>query len=124
MKIRKDILITLLAVLFLPLTCADGSGAINEGAYILSGDIEVGGRTFIDKPSHQDRGYFELYRPYPVSNREHGSNRGTPIYCYCCRRVMIHPQHATIDASRLQDGADSSGGGTAGGGMVLDWIGR
>ncbi len=66
MKIRKEILIISLAVMFLPLTSGGGFAQINVGDYTLGGDIELGGRFFINAPSHQDRGYFEEYIPYPT----------------------------------------------------------
>lgn len=63
MKIRKEILIVFLAVMFLPLTPADGFAELTLGDYTLSGDVELGGRFFINAPSQASRGYFEQYIP-------------------------------------------------------------
>ena len=66
MKIQKAILVVFLAVMFLPLTSAGGFAQVTLGDYTLGGEVDLGGRFFIDAPSHASRGYFEEYIPYPT----------------------------------------------------------
>jgi len=58
----------LLAGLVISLAASGGAGAETEIFGLkASGDVELGGRVFIDRPSEQDRAKFEEYRDLPES---------------------------------------------------------
>jgi len=66
MKIQKGILVIFLAAMFLPLTSVGSFAQVTLGGYTLNGEVDLGGRFFINEPSHVNRGYFEQYIPYPT----------------------------------------------------------
>ncbi|MFZ0927695.1 MAG: hypothetical protein WAN11_03795, partial [Syntrophobacteraceae bacterium] len=66
MKIQKGILVIFFAAMFLPLTPVRGFAQVTLGDYTLNGEVDLGGRFFINEPNHVNRGYFEQYIPYPT----------------------------------------------------------
>ncbi|MCX5887927.1 MAG: MtrB/PioB family outer membrane beta-barrel protein [Deltaproteobacteria bacterium] len=64
MKIKREILVVFLAVMFITLTCAGGFAELNVGDYTLSGQISVGGGWLSDQPRHMNRGYLKQYLPF------------------------------------------------------------
>ncbi|MGO9018550.1 MAG: MtrB/PioB family outer membrane beta-barrel protein [Syntrophobacteraceae bacterium] len=66
MKIQKGILVIFFAAMFLPLTSVGGFAQVTLGDYTLNGEVDLGGRFFINEPNHVNRGYFEQYIPYPT----------------------------------------------------------
>ena len=66
MKIKREILVVFLAVMFITLTCAGGFAEMNVGAdYTLGGYISLGGGWLSDQPRNMDRGYLKQYVPFP-----------------------------------------------------------
>ena len=66
MKIKREILVVFLAVMFITLTCAGGFADMNVGAdYTLGGYISLGGGWRSDQPRNMDRGYLKKYVPFP-----------------------------------------------------------
>ena len=66
MKIKREILVVFLAVMFIPLTCAGGFAETDVGAdYSLGGYISLGGGWLSDQPRHMNRGYLKQYVPFP-----------------------------------------------------------
>ena len=61
----KKLLLFLFSLMLLPLTPCVSFGEIEIGDYRFGGDIDIGGRFFIQKPGRYDRGYFEIYRDFP-----------------------------------------------------------
>ena len=66
MKIKREILIVFLAVLFITLTCAGGFAEMDVGSdYTLGGYISLGGGWLSDQPRHMNRDYLKEYLPFP-----------------------------------------------------------
>ena len=66
MKIKREIRVVFLAVMFITLTCAGGFAEMDVGAnYTLGGYISVGGGWLSDQPRHMNRGYLKQYLPFP-----------------------------------------------------------
>ncbi len=65
MKIKREIPVVFLAVMFIALTCAGGLAEMNVGDYSLNGYISLGGGFPSDTPKHMDRGYLKQYVPFP-----------------------------------------------------------
>ena len=66
MKLKREILVVFLAVMFITLSCAGGFADMNVGAdYSLGGYISLGGGWLSDQPRHMDRGYLKQYLPFP-----------------------------------------------------------
>ncbi len=64
MKIKREILVVFLAVMFITLTCAGGFAETDVGDYTLGGQISVGGGWLSDQPRHMNRGYLKQYTPF------------------------------------------------------------
>jgi MtrB/PioB family decaheme-associated outer membrane protein len=62
----RAVVIILCALLLLPLTPISSLGEIELGNYLFGGDVDLGGRFFIDRPARPNRGYFEIYRDFPT----------------------------------------------------------
>ena len=66
MKIKREIRVVFLAVMFITLTCAGGFAEMNVGPdYTLGGYISLGGGWLSDQPRHMDRAYLKQYVPFP-----------------------------------------------------------
>jgi hypothetical protein len=66
MKLKREIRIVFLAVMFITLTCGGGFAEMDVGAdYSLSGDITLGGGWMSPQPRHLDRSYLQQYTPFP-----------------------------------------------------------
>jgi hypothetical protein len=66
MKIKREIIVVFLAVMFIALTCAGGFAQMNVGAdYTLGGYISLGGGWLSDVPRGMNRGYLKEYLPFP-----------------------------------------------------------
>ena len=66
MKVKREILVFVLAVMFITLTCGGGSAEMNVGPdYTLGGYISLGGGWLSDQPRHMNRGYLKEYLPFP-----------------------------------------------------------
>jgi len=65
MKIKREIRVVFLAVMFITLTCAGGYAEMNVGDYSLAGYISLGGGWLSDQPRHMNRGYLKEYLPFP-----------------------------------------------------------
>jgi len=65
MKIKREILVVFLAVMFITLSCAGGFAEMNVGDYTLGGYISLGGGWLSDQPRNMNRGYLKQYLPFP-----------------------------------------------------------
>ena len=65
MKIKREIRVVFLAVMFIALTCTGGLAETNVGDYSLNGYISLGGGWLSDQPRHMNRGYLKEYLPFP-----------------------------------------------------------
>ena len=65
MKIKGELLVVFLAVMFITLTCVGGSAEMNVGPYELGGYISLGGGWLSDQPHGMNRGYLKQYVPFP-----------------------------------------------------------
>lgn len=66
MKIKREIRVVFLAVMFITLTCAGGFAEMDVGgAYTLGGSISLGGGWLSDQPRDMNRGYLKKYVPFP-----------------------------------------------------------
>jgi hypothetical protein len=64
MKIKREILVVFLAVMFIALTCAGGFAETDVGDYSLGGEVSVGGGLLTGN-RHMNRGYLKEYAPFP-----------------------------------------------------------
>ena len=66
MKLKREIVVVFLAVMFITLTCGGGFADMDAGAnYTLGGYIALGGGWVSDQPRHMDRSYLKKYVPFP-----------------------------------------------------------
>ncbi|MFI5330558.1 MAG: MtrB/PioB family outer membrane beta-barrel protein [Desulfobaccales bacterium] len=66
MKIKREILVVILTVMFITLSGAGGFAETDVGAdYALEGYISLGGGWLSDQPRHMNRGYLKQYVPFP-----------------------------------------------------------
>ncbi len=66
MKLKREILVVFLAVMFITLTCGGGFADMDAGTnYTLGGYIALGGGWVSDQPRHMDRSYLKKYVPFP-----------------------------------------------------------
>jgi hypothetical protein len=65
MKVKREILVVFLAVMFITLTCAAGFAETNVGDYNLGGYIALGGGWLSDQPRQMNRTYLKEYLPFP-----------------------------------------------------------
>ena len=66
MKIKREIIVVFLAVMFITLTCAGGFAEMNVGPdYTLGGYISLGGGWLSDQPRNMNRDYLKEYLPFP-----------------------------------------------------------
>ena len=66
MKIKREIRVVFLAVMFITLTCGGGFAEMNVGPnYALGGYIALGGGWLSDQPRLMNRGYLKQYLPFP-----------------------------------------------------------
>ena len=65
MKIKREIRVIFLAVMFITLPCAGGFAETDVGDYSLGGQISLGGGWLSDQPRHMNRGYLKEYVAFP-----------------------------------------------------------
>ena len=65
MKIKREIRVVFLAIMFITLTCGGGFAEMDVGDYSLGGSITMGGGWLSDQPRHMDRSYLKEYLPFP-----------------------------------------------------------
>jgi Putative outer membrane beta-barrel porin, MtrB/PioB len=66
MKLKREIRLVFLAVMFITLTCAGAFAEMDVGPdYSLGGYISLGGGWLSDQPRHMDRAYLKQYLPFP-----------------------------------------------------------
>jgi hypothetical protein len=66
MKLKREIRVAFLAVIFITLTCGSGFAEMAVGSnYTLGGYIALGGGWLSDQPRQMNRGYLKEYLPFP-----------------------------------------------------------
>src|SRR5450759_1128641 len=66
MKIKREIRVVFLAVIFITLSCPGGFAEMDVGPdYTLGGYISLGGGWLSDQPRQMDRAYLKQYLPFP-----------------------------------------------------------
>jgi hypothetical protein len=109
MKLKREIRIVFLAVMFITLTCGGGFAEMDIGAdYTLGGYITSGGGWLSDQPRQMDRAYLKKYLPSPqgflaYTDLELKSKDGLESY----RFQMSHPgSTATFSLDKKGGGED------------------
>ena len=120
MKIKREIRVIFLAVMFITLTCAGGFAETDVGDYSLGGYISLGGGWLSDQPRHMNRGYLKEYVAFPegflaetdlsLKSKEgldyyrfqmsHPGLRGLRITCSRLGKLGVY--HAQIEYDELQ----------------------
>jgi hypothetical protein len=107
MKIKREIRVVFLAVMFMTLTCAGGFADMDVGNnYTLGGYISLGGGWLSPQPRHMDRSYLKKYVPFPQgflaeTDLKLESKDGLEYYRYFMNHPGLTDQEYLLQVGKL-----------------------